>query len=73
MGTKQLPPYDQPFTQIIADNYFYSDKTKYIYELVKEPKGTYFLSRPPVSVKPSLLNTLNELFSGNRKRFKGLD
>jgi hypothetical protein len=69
---KLLPLADQSFAQIIDFNYIYADKTKYIYELVREPKGSFFLSRPRRFGKTLLLHTFNELFTANRDRFRGL-
>jgi hypothetical protein len=72
MTLKNLPLADQTFAQIIDFNYIYADKTKYIYKLVCEPKGSYFLSRPRRFGKTLLQHTFHELFTGNRDRFRGL-
>jgi hypothetical protein len=72
MTLKELPLADQSFAQIIDFDYLYADKTKYIYELVRQPKGSFFLSRPRRFGKTMLLHTFSELFSGNRDRFRGL-
>jgi hypothetical protein len=48
------------------------DKTAYIYHLLNEEKASFFLSRPRRFGKTLFLSTLNELFTGNRERFKGL-
>ena len=53
-------------------NFLYVDKTKYIYELLRKPKGDFFLSRPRRFGKTLLLGTLRELFEGGRGRFEGL-
>ncbi|MBP3297900.1 MAG: AAA family ATPase, partial [Lachnospiraceae bacterium] len=34
------------FKNIIRSDYLYVDKTRYIYEMVKEPFGQFFFSRP---------------------------
>ena len=34
------------FKNIIESDYLYVDKTKYIYQMVKEPFGQFFFSRP---------------------------
>jgi hypothetical protein len=52
MTLKRLPLADQTFAQIIDFDYLYADKTRYIYELIQEPKGSFFLSRLAVSEKP---------------------
>ncbi len=69
---KNLPIGIQTFRDIIDGNYIYIDKTKYLYELVKLPKGTYFLSRPRRFGKSLLISALGEIFEGNKELFKGL-
>ncbi|MDR1870613.1 MAG: AAA family ATPase, partial [Deltaproteobacteria bacterium] len=69
---KRLPPDDQPFPTIIDQGLLYADKTRYIYEMLNDGYRCYFLSRPPRFGKTLLLQTLKELFTGNRARFKGL-
>jgi hypothetical protein len=72
MTLKELPFGDMTFAEIIDKKFLYADKTRYIYELVKKPKNSVFLSRPRRFGKTLLLHTLSELFSGNKDRFKGL-
>jgi hypothetical protein len=48
------------------------DKTEKIFDLVKNPKGVYFLSRPRRFGKSLLISTLNEIFEGERELFKDL-
>jgi hypothetical protein len=72
MDLKGLPLGAKSFAQIIDEKLLYSDKTRYIYELTKGPKGEFFLSRPRRFGKTLLLHTINELFTDNRERFKGL-
>ena len=62
----------QTFRKMIEGNYLYVDKTQSIYNLVKNPAGAYFLSRPRRFGKSLLISTLEELFRGNRELFKGL-
>jgi hypothetical protein len=69
---KKLPFTDITFDEIIKNDYLYADKTRYVYELVQEPVGAYFLSRPRRFGKTTLLETFEELFNGNRDLFKGL-
>ncbi|MDR1608416.1 MAG: AAA family ATPase [Deltaproteobacteria bacterium] len=69
---KQLPLGNQFFAEIRAEDLFYVDKTEYIYNLLKNSKNNYFLSRPRRFGTTLLLTTIEELFSGNRKPFEGL-
>ncbi|MDR2141497.1 MAG: AAA family ATPase [Deltaproteobacteria bacterium] len=72
MTLKELPLGNQSFAEIIDQHLLYADKTRYIYNLVKSKERNFFLSRPRRFGKTLLLNTLAELFSGNRERFQGL-
>ena len=69
---KELPIGIQTFSDIIKNNYLYVDKTEKIFDLVKNPKGVYFLSRPRRFGKSLLISTLNEIFEGKKDLFKGL-
>ncbi len=69
---KPLPIGIQTFRDLIAGEYLYVDKTRWIYEMVRSPKGVYFLSRPRRFGKSLLLSTLEEVFSGRRDLFQGL-
>ena len=69
---KKLPIGIQTFSDIIKNNYLYVDKTEKIFDLVKNPKGGYFLSRPRRFGKSLLISTLNEIFEGKTELFKGL-
>ena len=60
------------FKDMIEGGYLYIDKTRYIYELVRYPKGVYFLSRPRRFGKTLLISTLAEIFAGHRELFAGL-
>ncbi|MDR1195428.1 MAG: ATP-binding protein, partial [Endomicrobium sp.] len=68
---KNLPIGVQSFSKLIKDNKIYVDKTKYIYELVKNG-NVFFLSRPRRFGKSLLISTFEELFNGNKKLFEGL-
>ena len=68
---KKLPLGIQSFREIIESGYIYVDKTRYIYELITNAKH-YFLSRPRRFGKSLLLDTIAELFSGDRALFKEL-
>ncbi len=71
MTRKKLPIGIQTFEKIREDDYYYVDKTRYILQLIDE--GThYFLSRPRRFGKSLLLDTIDELFSGNETLFQGL-
>ena len=69
---QSLPVGIQTFDKIINGGYLYIDKTKWLYELVRDPSGAYFLSRPRRFGKSLLISTLTEIFRGNRDLFKGL-
>jgi hypothetical protein len=60
------------FEKLIGGNYFYVDKTEYIWDLIKEPYGIYFLSRPRRFGKSLTLSTLKAVFQNKKHLFKGL-
>ena len=68
---KRLPLGVQNFKEIVTKNHVYIDKTQYIYELINSGK-CYFLSRPRRFGKSLLLDTIAEVFLGNKELFKGL-
>ena len=61
----------QSFDKIINGGYLYIDKTKFIYDLVKNG-NIYFLSRPRRFGKSLLVSTLECYFQGRKELFKGL-
>ena len=70
---KKLPLGIQTFKKIRDknENYLYVDKTEIAKNLIE--RGTYyFLSRPRRFGKSLFLDTLKEIFEGNRELFKGL-
>ena len=67
-----LPIGQQYFSSIRNDKGIYVDKTQYIYELCLPQYRNYFLSRPRRFGKSLTLDTINELFNGNRALFEGL-
>ena len=69
---KSLPIGVQTFSDLIEGGFLYVDKTRWVYELVKAPKGVYFLSRPRRFGKSLLISTLAALFEGRRELFEGL-
>lgn len=60
------------FEKLIQGGYLYVDKTEYVYSLVAEPYGLFFLSRPRRFGKSLLLSTLKAYFLGRRDLFEGL-
>ena len=61
------------FEQFIRGNMLYVDKTRYIYNLVKNPvRNFHFISRPRRFGKSLFCNTLESLFKGEKELFKGL-
>lgn len=60
------------FRDIIEGEFLYVDKTRNIYELVKIPKGVFFLSRPRRFGKSLTLSTLESIFLGEKELFEGL-
>ncbi|NCC84328.1 MAG: hypothetical protein EOM03_09405 [Clostridia bacterium] len=72
MTRKKLPIGIQTFRKIREDNYYYVDKTSFACRLAEEGSH-YFLSRPRRFGKSLFLDTLKELFEGNRDLFTGLE
>ncbi|MDR0355695.1 MAG: AAA family ATPase, partial [Deltaproteobacteria bacterium] len=68
---KDLPIGITDFAEIRQDDYFYADKTRLLYELVRR-KVPHFLSRPRRFGKSLLVNTLENILRGRRDLFKGL-
>jgi Predicted AAA-ATPase/PD-(D/E)XK nuclease superfamily len=68
---RKLPIGIQTFREIREDDAYYVDKTRYAIELMRSGK-CYFLSRPRRFGKSLFLDTLKELFEGNRALFTGL-
>ena len=68
---KKLPVGIQTFSEIINENYLYIDKTGIAYSLIDRFKYV-FLSRPRRFGKSLFLDTLHNIFEGNRELFRGL-
>jgi hypothetical protein len=68
---KKLPIGIQTFAEIRQDGCYYVDKTALIVRMATEGKY-YFLSRPRRFGKSLLIDTIAELFAGNRALFGGL-
>lgn len=60
------------FRNIIEGGFLYVDKTRYLYQLIREATGIYFLSRPRRFGKSLTISTLEEIFKGSKELFKGL-
>ena len=71
LARRKLPIGIQTFAKLREDDHYYVDKTPYALRLVNEG-SCYFLSRPRRFGKSLFLDTLKELFEGNRALFDGL-
>ncbi len=71
MTMKKLPIGVQTFSEIINGDYLYIDKTAIAYSLIDDFKYA-FLSRPRRFGKSLFLDTLQNIFEGNRELFRGL-
>jgi len=68
---KKLPVGIQTFRTIIEDDYLYIDKTELARSLIENYRYV-FLSRPRRFGKSLFLDTLHNIFEGNRELFRGL-
>jgi len=68
---KKLPIGIQTFREIIENNYIYIDKTSLALDIIDNYKYC-FLSRPRRFGKSLFLDTLHNIFEGNKELFKGL-
>jgi hypothetical protein len=68
---QKLPVGIQTFSDIRKNNYIYADKTKYALEVIDDYKYV-FLSRPRRFGKSLFLDTLHNIFEGNKELFKDL-
>jgi hypothetical protein len=71
MNRKKLPIGIQTFSEIRSEGYYYADKTAFCLKLAEQGKY-YFLSRPRRFGKSLLIDTIGELFAGNKALFSGL-
>ncbi len=69
---KRYPIGIQTFSEIREEDYFYIDKTEYIYHMTHSDAKYIFLSRPRRFGKSLLTSTLHSYFSGRKDLFKGL-
>ena len=68
---KNLPIGINTLSKILENNMVYVDKTEIAHRLIINA-GAYFLSRPRRFGKSLFLDTLKEIFEGNKELFKGL-
>ena len=71
MSLKRFPIGVQDFAQIRQNEYFYVDKTDFVYKLTHTSQY-YFLSRPRRFGKSLLISTLQCYFEGRKELFDGL-
>jgi len=71
MQLKKLPIGIQTFSEVIEDNYVYVDKTDIAYDLINNGKYI-FLARPRRFGKSLFLDTIKNIFEGNKALFKDL-
>jgi hypothetical protein len=69
---RKLPIGISDFKKLREENFIYVDKTHYIYKLITEGGGYYFLSRPRRFGKSLLISTIGYLFEGRKELLKGL-
>jgi len=69
---QKLPIGIQTFKKIREDNYIYIDKTDLALDLIKNYQYS-FLSRPRRFGKSLFLDTLKNIFEGNKELFKDLN
>jgi Predicted AAA-ATPase/PD-(D/E)XK nuclease superfamily len=67
-----LPIGQQYFRDIRENNNLYIDKTQLLYDLCIQKSKQYFLSRPRRFGKSLTVDTISELFQGNKTLFEGL-
>ena len=68
---KKLPIGIQTIREILEEDQVYVDKTKFIFNLIQNGKH-YFMLRPRRFGKSLFLNTLEQVFKGNKELFKEL-
>ena len=69
--SQELPAGVSDFAKFLENNYFYADKTRHLYNLVKK-EGLHFLARPRLFGKTLLANTLEKTLLGRWDFFEGL-
>ena len=70
---KYIATDSKSFRELIEGGYLYIDKTEYLYKMLRKgsPSKYWFLSRPRRFGKSLLIDTLENIFRGNRELFKG--
>jgi len=68
---KTLPVGRSTLQLLRSRNAIYVDKTEYIHRLITSGGGVYFLSRPRRFGKSLLIDTIAQLFLGNKELFEG--
>ncbi|MDR1036869.1 MAG: AAA family ATPase, partial [Deltaproteobacteria bacterium] len=72
--TPKVLPSSQSFEELVTDNSVYVDKTGIILNLLnRNDPGPYFLARPRRFGKTVLIDTLENIFQGDRESFEGLE
>ena len=62
----------QTFEKLRKENFFYIDKTEYVYHIAHSNAHYMFLSRPRRFGKSLLTSTLHAYFEGRKDLFEGL-
>lgn len=62
----------QTFEKLRKGDYFYADKTEYVYNMTHQGADYVFLSRPRRFGKSLLVSTLKSYFEGRKDLFQGL-
>lgn len=68
---KSIPIDTTIFRNIIENDNLYVDKTRYLLSMLESGKF-FFLSRPRRFGKSLTVDTLEQIFKGNKELFKGL-
>lgn len=69
---KEIPLWWQSFKDIIINNQLYIDKTKELLKIINSWNNYYYISRPRRWGKSLNIETMKEIFLGNKELFKGL-
>lgn len=71
---KYIATDSRSLSELLNGGYLYVDKTKHLYQMMRKgsPSKYWFLSRPRRFGKSLAVDTLENIFSGNRDLFKGL-
>ena len=72
MARKRYPIGIQTFERIRKEDWFYVDKTEYIYRMTHTDGTYFFLSRPRRFGKSLLVSTFESYFEGKKELFNGL-